>query len=101
MTYVLRMSLGLIVLACCACSKSEAIDEQLLKTYTDYVVLRMAATDTTTSQHRLDSLLTAQGYTKDRFFAELSEYGSNPERMRVFYDSVRSRIGRMQAEISR
>ncbi len=61
----------------------------------------MASKDTAETTRQLDSLLGAQGYTKDAFFAELSRYGANPERMKVFYDSARSRIGRMQSEISR
>ncbi len=84
-----------------SCTEKNEVDEKLLSTYTDYVILRMSSTDTAQTARKLDSLLTTQGYTKDAFFAELSHYGANPERMKVFYDSARSRIGRMQAEISR
>lgn len=101
MSLMIRLGMTTLAVACLACDNGSDVDERLLTTYTQYVVLRMAATDTTTSQQRLDSLLKAQGYTKDQFFGDLAAYGANPERMRVFYDSVRARVGRMQAEISR
>ena len=101
MSLIIRLGMTAVALTCLACDDSSTVDDRLLTTYTQYVVLRMAATDTTTSQQRLDSLLKAHGYSKDQFFGDLAAYGSNPERMRVFYDSVRSRVGRMQADISR
>lgn len=96
-----RLGLTAVVMVCIACDKGSEVDERLLTTYTQYVVLRMSATDTTSSQQRLDSLLQAKGYTRDQFYGELADYGTKPERMRVFYDSVRARVGRMQADISR
>lgn len=101
MSLMIRLGITAIAAICTACDKGNDVDERLLTTYTQYVVLRMSATDTTTSQQRLDSLLQAQGYTKDQFFGDLATYGANPEQMRVFYDSVRARVGRMQADISR
>lgn len=89
------------MLVATSCTEKNEVDEKLLSTYTDYVILRMSSTDTAQTARQLDSLLAAQGYIKDAFFTELSQYGANPERMKVFYDSARSRIGRMQAEISR
>ncbi|MFN5377638.1 MAG: hypothetical protein ACK5BQ_02600 [Ignavibacteria bacterium] len=84
-----------------SCTKSNDIDERLLTTYTSYVIERMTPGDSALVQQRLDSVLTANGYTPETFFNELSAYGKNPELMRTFYDSARGRIGRMQAEISR
>lgn len=84
-----------------ACSQRDAVDEKLLTTYTDYVILRMTPGDSAVVQFRLDSLLKSKGYTAESFFNDLAVYGKNPELMRVFYDSARTRIGRMQAEISR
>ena len=89
------------ILIAAACSQNSTVDEKLLTTYTDYVILRMTPGDSARVQDRLDSLLTSKGYTNETFFNELSAYGKDPELMRAFYDSARARIGRMQAEISR
>jgi hypothetical protein len=69
------------MLVATSCTEKNEVDEKLLSTYTDYVILRMSSTDTAQTARQLD--------------------GANPERMKVFYDSARSRMGRMQAEISR
>jgi len=88
-------------LFCLACTKNDVVDDRMLQAYTDYVVLRMSSSDTVVVQRRLDSLIHSHGYTQESFFAELSSYGQDRETMRVFYDSVRARVGRMQAESSR
>jgi len=96
----ITMMIALSILAG-GCAPNNDIDERLLQTYTSYVVVRMTPADSAALQHKLDSTLTANGYTQETFFTELSAYGKNPELMRAFYDSARARIGRMQAESSR
>ena len=101
MNVTIRVCAVLITVSCVACTTSEDVDERMLKAYTEYVVLRMSSSDTVVVKKRLDSLIQAHGYTEESFFAELSSYSKNRETMRMFYDSVRVRIGRMQAESSR
>jgi len=101
MSACIRSSVIITALCCIACTTTEEVDERMLKAYTEYVVLRMSSSDTIIVQKRLDSLIRAHGYTEESFFTELSSYGKNRETMRVFYDSVRARVGRMQAESSR
>lgn len=101
MRITLYIASAIASLALVSCTRQPSVDEKLLSTYTDYVILRMTPGDSLQVKHRLDSLLLAKGYTTDSFFEQLSTYGRDRDRMREFYDSVRSRIGRMQAEISR
>jgi hypothetical protein len=83
------------------CSRTTELNENLLETYSNYVVLRNTPGDSSESKHRLDSLLFAKGYTRETFFTELRAMGSDPDRMRVFYDSVRARIARMDSAKAR
>lgn len=92
--YILGLVLICVVVSC---GKNDTVDNQLAKTYAEYVVLRMSSSDTAATARSLDSLLKASGYSTESFFEELHQYGSSPERMRVFFDSARTHIERLQS----
>lgn len=83
------------------CANDTSLNEKLIDTYAHFVVLRLTPGDSAASKHRLDSLLTAQGYTNETFFKELREMGSDPSMMRTFYDSVRVRVSRIDSAKAR
>jgi hypothetical protein len=98
----LTYALALITLyVMVGCANDTTLNETLLNTYSQYVVLRMTPGDSVTSVRRLDSLLKARGYTRDAFFGELRTMASDPDRMRKFYDSVRVRVSRMDSASAR
>ncbi len=75
------------------CSTEES-EERLLSTYVDVIVIRESVADSATIARRIDSVLTASGYTQESFRNELRAKGQDPHTFTVFYDSVSQRLTR-------
>lgn len=89
------VALGLFCLFVASCGDdSEPIGEsELVKMYTDILLIRAEQSDTALANPRVDSVLQAHGYTIQSYEQELTHlYQQNGPRMLEFLDSVKASI---------
>lgn len=68
------------------------MDNRLISTYADVLLVRESTVDSAQSKQRFDSVLHLNGYTKEGFENALRDQSKDRERFKTFYDSVVARV---------
>lgn len=91
MTKILGMSV-LSALLCIACSNNDTPPAKLVDTYAKILLIRNSGVDSIATSKRVDSTLSANGYTRESLREELKAMNKSPKLFKAFMDSVSYRL---------